>query len=59
MEVGNAWTHGQCCTGVTYVQGVVFSGTVRHSGRAVSEGLRYLLVASFTITGEGDESKYM
>eukprot|EP01047_Picozoa_sp_COSAG01_P025640 COSAG01_NODE_1627_length_9684_cov_16.787063_5_plen_134_part_00 len=30
--------------------GVVFSGIVKHAGRAVQAGLRHLLVASFSIT---------
>ena len=33
--------------------GVVFSGTVKHAGRAVTAGLRHLLVASFSIDPDG------
>ena len=39
-------------------QGVVFSGTVHHAGKRVSAGLGYVLVASFTITGEGKNEEF-
>lgn len=34
--------------------GVVFSGEVKHAGRAVTAGLRHVLVASFSIADEPD-----
>lgn len=34
--------------------GVVFSGEIKHAGRAVTAGLRHVLVASFSIADEAD-----
>tara|TARA_B110000208_G_C11438287_1_gene309828 strand:+ start:302 stop:562 length:261 start_codon:yes stop_codon:yes gene_type:complete len=33
----------------TVVTGVCFNGTVKHAGRAVKEGVRHLLVVSFSV----------
>ena len=38
-----------CCLSV----GVVFNGEVKHAGRAVTSGVRHLLVASFSISKGG------
>ena len=32
-----------------WVTGVCFNGTVKHAGRAVKEGVRHLLVVSFSV----------
>lgn len=39
--------------------GVVFSGEVKHAGRAVTAGLRHLFVASFTIADEPDKQLHL
>ena len=38
-----------CCLHPTAGTGVVFNGNVKHAGRAVAQGLRHVLVASFSV----------
>ena len=38
-----------CCLHPIAGTGVVFNGNVKHAGRAVTEGLRHVLVASFSV----------
>lgn len=42
-----------CCLHPVAGTGVVFNGNVKHAGRAVTQGLRHVLVASFSVVKSG------
>ena len=42
-----------CCLHPVAGTGVVFNGNVKHAGRAVAQGLRHVLVASFSVVKSG------
>ena len=42
-----------CCLHPVAGTGVIFNGNVKHAGRAVTQGLRHVLVASFSVVKSG------